>query len=64
MSDQTNLNRRTPRPRGAVLKPRFVINLDDSTADQLREAAHRERRSKNEIVREALIAYLREHPCT
>lgn len=53
----------TPRPKGAVLKPRFVLNLDDDTSDRLREAAHVERRSKNAIAREALIAYLEEHPC-
>ncbi len=46
-----------------VLKPRFVINLDDDTADALRERAHAEHRTKNAIVREALIAYLQEPTC-
>lgn len=52
---------RTPRPKGAVLKPRFVINLDDQTAERLRRYAYRTKRSKNEIVRDALIAHLQEH---
>lgn len=53
----------TPRPKGVVLKPRFVLNLDDDTAEQLRERAHVEHRSKNAIAREALIAYLEGAPC-
>lgn len=48
----------TPRPKGPVLKPRFVINLDDATHDRLRDLAHRERRTKNGIVRDAITAYL------
>lgn len=44
-----------------MLKPRFVINLDDATAERLRRYAYRTKRSKNEIVRDALIAHLQEH---
>lgn len=52
---------KTPRPKGQVLKPRFVINLDDATAERLRRYAYRTKRTKNEIVRDALIAHLEEH---
>lgn len=46
------------KPAGPVLKPRFVLNLDDPTAERLREVSHAERKSKNAIARDALIAYL------
>ena len=46
------------RPKGPVLKPRFVINLDDATAERLRRYAYRTKRTKNEICRDALIAHL------
>lgn len=62
MDVSPNETGRKPRPKGAVLKPRFVINLDDSTAEQLRRLAYRSKRSKNDIVRSALIAYLQENP--
>ena len=44
-----------------MLKPRFVLNLDAATAARLRRYAYRSKRSKNEIVREALISHLQEH---
>lgn len=52
---------KSPRPKGPVLKPRFVINLDDATAERLRRHAFKSKRSKNDIVRSALIAYLQEN---
>lgn len=52
---------RKARPKGPVLKPRFVINLDDATAERLRRLAYRTKKSKNEIVRAALIAHLEEN---
>lgn len=48
-----------PRP---LLKPRFVLNLDDETSERLREVSHAERKSKNAITRDALIAYLQGQP--
>lgn len=52
---------KTPRPKGPVLKPRFVINLDDATAERLRRYAYRTKRTKNEIVRAALLEHLEAH---
>ncbi len=46
------------RPKGPVLKPRFVLNLDDDTAERLRRYAYRTKRTKNEIVRDLVIAHL------
>jgi hypothetical protein len=46
------------RPKGPVLKPRFVLNLDDAAAERLRRYAYKTKRTKNEIVRDALLDHL------
>jgi|KBSMisStandDraft_5_1062788.scaffolds.fasta_scaffold2135657_2 hypothetical protein len=49
------------RKGGPKLLPRFVLRLDETTYDVLREYAHREHVPMNVVVREAVRAYLKDH---
>lgn len=46
--------------RKPTLKPRFLLRLDDTTYDVLRDFAHREHTPMTAIIREAIRAYLKE----
>ncbi len=49
------------RKGGPKLLPRFVLRLDDTTYDVLRDFAHRAHKPMNVIVRDAVRAYLKDH---
>lgn len=49
------------RKGGPKLSPRFLLRLDDTTYDVLREYAHREHVPMTAVVRDAVRAYLKDH---
>ena len=52
---------RAPRPKGQVLKPRFLINLDEPTFQAMRSFAFKHDLKHAELARLALIDYLKRH---
>jgi hypothetical protein len=52
---------RRPRPKGTVLKPRFLINLDEPTFQAVRRYAFDNGLKQAEVARLALIDYLKRH---
>lgn len=49
------------RERRPKLIARFVLRLDDTTYDVLRDFAHRRHVSMTVVVRDAVRAYLKDH---
>lgn len=47
-------------PRGPRLRPRFLLRLDDTTYEVLRDFAHRHRQPMTAVVRDAIRAYLKD----
>ena len=48
------------RERGPKLRARFVLRLDDTTYDVLRDFAHKRHVPMNAVIREALRSYLKD----
>jgi CopG family transcriptional regulator / antitoxin EndoAI len=59
MAFDMSLGAAPPRKAVEAVMARVLISMDDSFLDRVDEFAHREHRSRSELIREALRTYMR-----